>query len=247
MFDKISRSSFSQKVKETKPPMKTTHFLLSVILWLPALRVAAEETLIYQHAFGGSPDAALDASPVDSARDSADWVHAHPSIHADGKFAAKTGPRNAYLPFIPEPGHIYTYTVKLEINDPLADGSKESQDWVAIGFGDKPSRSIFVLSSTCSLLLRRNGEGLIHFRSDPSGEDGEKKDHQKVARGATIATLGIVLDTSGKEWTVLFQIDGEEMGSRTFATAPDIQFLGIGQLGAVGGKISELKLTQKSP
>ncbi len=219
--------------------------ILAAASLLPVLLASAEETVIIHHSFGGSPDAALSNSPVDSSKDSGGWAYAHESILADGKFGMGKGhTRNAYLPFSPEPGHIYTCTLKLEISNPLDDGSKDSKDWAAVGLSDKPDKGFLPLSSACSLLLRRDGKGQINLRGESGNPNSDDNHSAKVIHGATIATLGLILNTTGNDWEVTYQVDGEDVGARVFQTKPEIQFLGIGQTGTAEGRFIELKLTR---
>jgi len=200
------------------------------------------------HSFGGSPDAALSDSPVDSSKDSSGWADTHESLRADGMFGVGKGQtRNAYIPFSPEPGHIYTCTLKLEISNPLDDGSKDSTDWAAIGLSDKPGKGLLPLSSACSLLLRRDGRGQVNLRGESGNPNRDGNHSAKVIHGATTATLGLILNTSGNDWQVTYQVDGEDVGERVFLTKPEIQFLGIGQTGTAEGRFIELKLTRTEP
>lgn len=222
--------------------------ILAAVCLLPVPRVFAEETVMIHHSFGGSPDAALSDSPVDSSKDSSGWAYAHESILADGRFGVGKGiTRNACLPFIPEPGHIYTCTLKLEISNPLDDGSKDSKDWAAIGLSDKPGKGLLPLSSACSLLLRRDGKGQINLRGESGNPNRDDNHRAKVIHGATTATLGLILNTTGNDWEVTCQIDGGDVGTRIFQTKPEIQFLGIGRTGTAEGRFIELKLTQAEP
>lgn len=222
--------------------------LLGVVCLLPVPCVSAEETVIIHHSFGGSSDVALSASPVDSSKDSSGWAYAQESLRADGMFCGeKRHSRNAYLPFSPEPGHIYTCTLKLEISNPLDDGSKESKDWAAIGLSSNPGRNLLPLSSVCSLLLRRDGKGQVNLRGESENSNSDDKHSAKVVHGATTATLGLILNTTGNDWEVIYQVDGEDVGMRTFQTKPDIQFLGIGQIATAEGRFIELKLTRNDP
>jgi len=222
--------------------------ILAAASLLIVLRASAEETVLARHSFGGSPDATLSDSLVDSSKDSSGWAYAHESILADGKFGVGKGrTRNAYLPFSPEPGHIYTCTLKLEISNPLDDGSKDSKDWAAVGLSDKPGKGLLPLSSACSLLLRRDGKGQVNLRGESGNPNNDDNHSAKVIHGATIATLGLILNTTGNDWEVTYQVDGEDVGARVFQTKPEIQFLGIGQAGTTEGRFIELKLTRTDP
>jgi len=222
--------------------------VLAASALFPVLCASAEESVMIYHSFGGSPDAALSDSPVDSSKDSSGWAYAHESILADGKFGVGKGhTRNAYLPFSPEPGHIYTCTLKLEISNPLDDSSKDSTDWVAIGLTDKPGKGLLPLSSACSLMLRRDGSGQVNLRGESGNPNNDDNHFAKVIHGATTATLGLILNTTGSDWEVTYQVDGEDVGTRIFQTKPDIQFLGIGQTATAEGRFIELKLTQTEP
>lgn len=222
--------------------------IVTVVCLLPVLCASAEETVLIHHSFGGSPDSALSDSPVDNSKESSGWAYVHESILADGKFGVGKGhTRNAYIPFSPEPGHIYTCTLKLEISNPLDDGSKDSKDWAAVGLSDKPGKGLLPLSSACSLLLRRDGKGQVNLRGESGNPNSDDNHSAKVVRGATTATLGLILNTTGNDWEVTYQVDGEDVGTRIFQTKPDIQFLGIGQTATAEGRFIELKLTQKDP
>ncbi len=228
--------------------MRNLLSILAAVCLIPVPGMSAEETTLIHHSFSGSPDAALSSSPVDSSKDSSGWAYAHESIFADGKFGVGKGhTRNAYLPFSPEPGYIYTCTLKLEITNPLDDGSKDSTDWAAVGLSDKTGNRLLPLSSACSLLLRRDGKGQINLRGEPENPASDNKHSAKVVSGASVATLGLVLNTTGNEWEVTYQVDGEDVGTRIFKTKPEIQFLGIGQNGTAEGRFLELKLTQAKP
>jgi len=103
------------------------------------------------------------------------------------------------------------------------------------------------LSSACSLLLRRDGRGQVDLRGESGNPNSDDNHSAKVIHGATTATLGLILNTTGSDWEVTYQVDGEDVGTRIFKTKPEIQFLGIGQTGTAEGRFIELKLTQTEP
>jgi hypothetical protein len=96
-------------------------------------------------------------------------------------------------------------------------------------------------------LLRRDGKGQVNLRGESGNPNNGDKHSAKVVHGATTATLGLILNTTGNDWEVTYQVDGEDVGTRIFQTRPEIQFLGIGQTGTAEGRFIELKLTRNDP
>jgi len=222
--------------------------ILAIASLFPVLLASPEEMVLIHHSFAGTPESALSASPAVSSNGSTGWAYAHPALRSNGLFTGgEGGGRNAYLPFSPEEGHIYTATLKLEISNPLADHSDDSKDWAAIGLSDKLGRvGPLPLAAACSLLVRRDGTGEINLRSK-AGNPNNDYHRANVVQGETQATLSLILNTTGSDWEVTFQFNGEDVGSRIFKTKPAIQFLGIGQLATAEGRFIELTLTRTDP
>lgn len=229
------------------PKKRLSLCILAIAPLFFVLCASAEETVLVHHSFAGTPESALSNSPADSSNGSTGWAYAHPSLRSNGLFTGgEGGGRNAYLPFSPEEGHIYTATLKLEISNPLADHSDDSKDWAAVGFSDRIGRGPLPLAAACSLLVRRDGTGEINLRSK-AGNPNNDYHRANVVQGGDQATLSLILNTTGSDWEITFQFNGEDVGSRIFKTKPAIQFLGIGQLATAEGRFIELTLTRGTP
>ncbi len=141
---------------------------------------------------------------------------------------------NAFLPFVPQYGHVYTLTCKIRA---LSGGT----NWLAMGFAVRPLTNTFFSAGNCGaglMLVRGDGSGAQPYRF-PGGSGNVAL--KAAAFGTTTNVFTVVLDaTTGtgaaRAWTFRFftnsvQVDAIAPGN----VAPTmIQYVGIGADAAQG-------------
>ena len=102
---------------------------------------AAATTVIYQDNFTGSSATPLNgAKPTVDHGPSSTWTAS--SAWADSGHSKSSGNarKNAYLNFVPAPGHVYTLTVRLDVTgEGSSSGQPDSNYWAALGFMTTPA------------------------------------------------------------------------------------------------------------
>ena len=194
---------------------------------------------IYQDTFsrtgvlvGSSP------SPVNTGN--ANWVGA-PAFSTDGSEVnmtpgtaqAGTYP-NAYLPFTPQVGHVYTLTCNIEALTGAA-------QWLAFGFAETPITNNYYAAATGGvdwILTRGNGTQYQLFEGPGTG--GNLGGNLPAADGTAFETFSLVLDTTtgsaARGWSMALYTNGVVENSVTGAWSPNppIAYVGLGADAATG-------------
>jgi hypothetical protein len=202
--------------------------------------------VIYQDDFSGSGTlngAAPDVRPGTETWDATEW-------QADGTItspAIGTG-SNAFLPFAPVAGQIYT--LSLDVNPTSA---VDPTNWFALGFAptsSPPGNYFATYSAGPWMLLRvqRDGYNTIPNDADDVGDietfDGPIvngfMDHD-APHG--VVNFKIILDTTAAQWQADWLVNGTPIRSDAYATNPTINYVGFGRLFDATGAVDNFSLT----
>ncbi len=169
------------------------------------------------------------------------WL-AGSALLTDGTSILYPGTHQAYLPFVPEAGHVYALTADLN-------GTNASGEWLALGFSSAAptTAGAFYDSSSAFLLIRANHTGnqqsFITIDGNPTA-DGQ---NFECFHPTGPSRMTMVLDTtSGDEtggWTVTVWQDGTLVATHVYPVNPSIQFAGCGGGAPGAGLIDNFQLT----
>ncbi len=207
------------------------------LLFLSMSACAFAQTFIYSETFSGSGSTNLVGTVPTTRPGSETWsgTTGASSWMANGAVNS-TGDANAFLPFNPTSGFIYT--LSLDANPAGGTGS-----WLALGFTAGNSATRFQLSPTDPspwLLLRDtrgNGQGQTFFGPGTNGG-------ANYNAPSGVVNLQLVLNTTGSQWTAGWFINGVSVRSETYVTNPTINYVGFGKIDNVSGTIDNFSLTQ---
>jgi hypothetical protein len=137
---------------------------------------------------------------------------------------------NAFLPFTPQTGHIYTLSVTIY-------GKNGGTQWLAMGYAQNAIMTNYYAATNCGagwLLQRANNSQIQVF--DGPGTVGQ---NSYSAPGTAVTnSYRIVLDTTAGNaasgWNISFWANGTELRQDTYSTNPSIQYVGVGADGATG-------------
>lgn len=200
---------------------------------------ASAQTTLFFDDFSGSSATDLNGTAPDIRPGSETWTSGTGAgvWKADGSIASG-GSTNAFLPFTPTSGYIYT--LSLDAN-PTAG---TSTNWFALGFSQFASLSDgFQTSSKPApwLLLRdkRSISDSIQTFLGPNTTSGTN-----AFAGTGAINLKIVLDTTGSDWAVTWLRDGVTIRTASFSGGnPTINYVGIGAFSGISGVVDNFTLT----
>lgn len=194
-----------------------------------------ETTTVYSDDFSGDSQSVLDGRiPEGSTGNSWSSMTIGTVWKADGSVVSNTVSqhRGAFLPFVPEEGHIYE--LSLDVNP--------SSDWFALGFTETNTANLAFTDSSlgASPWMRQTGlrtvdarayvgPGISDYVSTPSAEGWVE--------------LKIVLDTTGNNWSAEWFYNGESLGDHSYTANPTIHYVGFGRYGFGEGAVDNFKLT----
>jgi len=142
---------------------------------------------------------------------------------ADGTFLGGAR-RTANLPVELEPGNVYTFTANLRIENP----DRDSEDFGGISINETATTGTHLQRDIAFLAIRRNGGaqattvGEARIIDIPAGTYAVDRSEGHE--------LAIAIDTSDEDWTVVYEIDGDEIGQRVLRSRePGTYYLNIGQ------------------
>lgn len=239
------------------PRLGFARTIRSMTIGLSAAMIAATSafasTIIYSDDFSGSAATNLNGlapdvrSGTDGGSASATWTSYQTNFHADGSVAGvNTGTAGqaieAYLPFTPNTGNIYTLTIDLN------PGNSASVNWMAVGFTNN-------LATTNSFSYGGNASWVIYSqRGDGSAKSSG---NTNFSTGATFGSntgvsdpmrVTITLDTTAALWSTTYSTfnltTSTIVGSSSFAytTNPSITGIFIGSL-LTTGTVDNLQLS----
>ena len=209
-------------------------FVVSALIAGPAV---ARGGVIYRDDFSGSADRLLDETAPDRAPQAESWhaptVADTPQWMADGSIRASdvSQHRNAFLPFVPEPGEIYKLS---------ADMRCTGGEWLAVGFTrDNAFNEGFATGAIgASPWMNDTPEKQGYTFVGPGNTDAAV-----FSQSSAVSTLEIVLDTRKKRWEADWICNGIRVRTHRFETNPAIRHIGFGRWGFGEGRIERLELT----
>jgi len=214
--------------------MKKNHLILHMLALAGfALATPAHAVIvIYSEDFTGT--GALHGTAPTTTTDGATWVAS--GWQKNGTITG-SGNNNAFLPFAPESGWLYTLTAT------LSDGGG---GWTALGFTE----------------FNEVGEGFqgfdvnaspwVFYRGTTGSTPREVDSRTGPATGGGFShgsydspvTLSMVLDTTGSDWSVEWFINGDSERTHTFTDGnPSINYVGFGRITSAVGPIQSFELT----
>lgn len=230
--------------------------LLSVLMCF--VSNSGAETVIYLDKFDGAAGDVLNGQAPDvSLIDGATWqsgTSGEPWM-ADGTITLRRQSSNAFLPFVPESGKVYSLSFEVCPEGPLGAG------FISLGFaGTNAVDEAFVgKEAMVSPWMYVNHDWIINPRSRLADESNETKKitrtyrtylgpgnfegiPPKEAYGEWISTE-ITLDTREDIWSVKWFVNGECIRAGKYEETPDIHYVGIGRFREVSGTVDHFKLS----
>ncbi len=201
------------------------------------LGVVQVTNTVYQDTFGRSEAVAGSTpSPVDTSNNV--WT-AWNLLNTDGAEIALTNVNpvggiypNAFLPFTPKVGHIYTLSVNI---DPLTGGNQ----WLALGYALTPITNNYYAAANCGAgwLLERGNDTQAQLFLGP-GTGNKLINLAEPGNVGAFRTYSIVLNTTtgsaSSGWTVTYYTNGVQVAQGVFSPNPAIEYVGCGADDATG-------------
>ncbi len=204
---------------------------LAAIAGLLLAAAPAGADIIYSESFGGSDTNALSGTSPDIRPGAETWMAVNWSETGKLNVFADS---NAFLPFTPEAGKLYTLTATL---DPKTAGIGTSH-WLALGFAQSNNTGVDFWASPNNsgpwVLFRQEDAAatVIGTYTGPGTTGSQAHDLNPDKVGAVVFT--IELDTTAANWTADWYEDGNLLRSHTFITNPTIHYVGFGGVEATG-------------
>ena len=213
------------------------HWLMAATLLSMACEVQAQVTnTIYQDNF--SRTGMLNGSTPSLANAShAAWT-GFPELFTDGFEISVTNAtptngnyNNAFLPFTPQAGHIYTLSVGIK-------ETRGNNHWLAFGFAQNALLNNYYAADNIGMgwLLQRADDSEVQLFLGP----GMRGDATLSSSGSTnvFNRYSIVLDTTAANassgWTITFYRNEIQVAQDVYSLNPAIRYVGIGADGATG-------------
>ena len=205
-----------------------------------AVGPASASNIIYQDSFTGSSTTPLNGAAPTVGPAGVTWT-ADPAWNADGSMGANAGWDDAYLPFAPTSGQIYTLSEGISVTAGAA-GTNAEYDWMGLVFSQSGALGQAPFTNGGPLINsgvpNTPGANQITTYSAPGGVGGAAYNYQ----GTGVQNLQMTLNTAGANWAVQFSDNGTLLGSYTYASQPTIADVGFGTLSAIG-QVSNFELT----
>ena len=169
------------------------------------------------------------------------WV-AYPGLSTDGAGISVTTAtpspvggisqhNNAFLPFMPQTGHVYTLSVEIQ-------GVSGGGQWLAFGFAQNALWNDYFAADNIGagwLLQRANNSGVQIFQGPGTSGDAS---FSSSGNTNVFRHYSIVLDTTTGDassgWTITFFQNGSELQQSVYESNPAIAYVGVGADGATG-------------
>jgi hypothetical protein len=179
----------------------------------------ASAVTIYRDAFVGSGPLGGTAASARGGAGEAKWVAPHDGwlLDAEKRSLEVTATGAAFLPFKPEPGHIYRLAVTVHVKS-------GGIGWVAIGFAAAANTRLATLDH--AWMLQRHDAKLqanIAYKGPQLAGEVSRGDRLSGEQRRTV-----VLDTTGPRWKAFFLVDDEVVGQCAYDQPPaDIAHVAI--------------------
>ena len=174
-------------------------------------------------------------SPTDTGH--ATWT-AFPELFTDSSAIVVTdatpsnGYNNAFLPFTPQAGHIYTLSIEIK-------GTSGDDQWLAFGFAQNVLLNNYYAADDIGVgwLLQRANNAEVQVFQGP-GTSGDNDTFSSNGGNKAFNRYSIVLDTTtgdaAKGWTITFLQNGTRLKQSVYTSNPSIAYVGVGADGATG-------------
>ena len=213
---------------------------------LKAGAVSAEK-VIYQEDFDGPSGENLNDKVPDTAPEGIRWesMKGEAVWMADGTINAQeiNQNRNVFLPFIPETGKVYSFTLDIKV-----DGT-EKEGFIGMGFASDNALSDAYVSTEkmkVSPWMFFAGSSVRTY-TGPGNAGNTGTVPPKDGWGGKISAE-IKLDTVTDPWTVEWLVNGASVRSHKFyAGNPDIKFVTFGRFRRASGGVDNFKLSVAEP
>ena len=224
-------------MKRSKSDRLPRGLLIVVLVFcIGGLAHNADASLIYHESFSGSGnlnETAPDTRPGSETWTASDWQQ-------DGTIANQgAGADNAFLPFTPVTGRVYTLTSTL---DAVVSGTQGSS-WTALGFANGSDTTVDFWKSPNDAgpwaLYRATGPADQVVTFTGLGVTGSASEGTFTGP----ITLSIVLDTNPAQWNVEWFVNGGSVRTHTYTSNPDISTVGFGRNNDSDGPISSFTLS----
>ncbi|MES2661072.1 MAG: PA14 domain-containing protein [Verrucomicrobiota bacterium] len=157
-----------------------------------------------------------------------------------------TGDAHALLPFLPQPG--YVYTLSLEI-DPT--NSPGSADWFALGFTNDVATntalytqaSLFPSIGQSWMLARANGSDGGTMTAFASATTNPISASPTISPVGAYDTLSVMLDTRNSAWVSTYYMNGTLLATHNHAGALTIKSAGFSSYRNAVGNVRNFRLT----
>jgi hypothetical protein len=212
---------------------KLVSMIFSLMFSVAAVRAQVTNN-IYHDIFSRS--GALNGStpsPVDTS--SAKW-NAWPQLITAGSAIAVTnaspsgGFNNAFLPFTPSVGHIYTLSINIY-------GTSGGSWWLAFGFAQSATMNDYYAAGNSGVgwLLQRADNSQVQVFDGPgtAGVNSYSNSGNAVTNSYSIV-LDTTVGTASSGWTIAYLENGTLLRQDTYSSNPSIQYVGIGAANATG-------------
>ena len=206
---------------------------------------------IYFDDFSGT--GGLDGTAPDIRAGSETWsASAEWALSSGEAVDSVSGAANAFLPFEPVAGMVYTLTMDIDI-------SNSTQNWVALGFTNNPSQatSFHLLGNSSAWSLVRGNVPRVGSEVGYFPGPGVHDRHDlplsivEASPSGTFDTLKIVLDTRDADWSATWSISPGATGafaaswSHTYASGnPAITHVGFGKEIAAKATVKNFRLEE---
>lgn len=214
---------------------------LAAALCLPAL--ANADTILYQDLFN-SGGTTLNESTLDTALGlygataNATWTASttwkvNPTSGRAYVNTTGSSHYNAWLPFTPQAGYIYTLSADL-----CGEYYGSTGRYLAIGFAygssGIPSTSTIFCNAGTKALLAITSDGATKYKVGTAMKTSSSWTGSNITYALTNSNDGyyaaakIVLDTTGTAWKATFSLDGQVYRTEEYASIPAITAVGMG-------------------
>lgn len=187
---------------------------------------------IYQDVFSSSRSTSLNGVAPDVRPESEVWA-AKTGWTADGHVSSAANSSTAVLPFIPETGKEYRFSVSMDIIN-----TTDPTRWAAVGFiiGTATNNHMLV-QDAITVYLRQNGNLTI------AGQNIIRDSGDAILDiGTNAVIVDIVLDTTHENWTFSIEQNSTEMSTWHFTSNPSILGVALSKFADVEAKFDDLQL-----
>ncbi|MBC2592646.1 hypothetical protein H5P28_00070 [Ruficoccus amylovorans] len=203
------------------------------------------QTLIHDDFNRGSvtlPEDLNGSAPTTSSLGSITWLSQNWETNGSAATDTSSSARNAFLPFNPSTGNIYTLTatISMETTD---------SNWIGIGFsnGAATDTQLYGAPNNSQGILFR-GDGQVRYvGTNGTAGDGLSGNPLSSGLGKTVS-ISVILDTTEENWVMSYAINGTPVtGTYTFNVNPTINYIGFGSYTNATGFVEDITLTTNIP